>query len=84
MIARILLSVVMTVAATAAFAEDKPIKIGWMMGYTGPGATVSSLTDAAIQAYLKKYGSTMAGRKVEIIRRDTTGPAPDVAKRLAQ
>jgi branched-chain amino acid transport system substrate-binding protein len=84
MIARILLAGVMTVAATAAFAEDKPIKIGWMMGYTGPGATVSSLTDAAIQAYLKKYGSTMAGRKVEIIRRDTTGPAPDVAKRLAQ
>jgi len=30
------------------------------------------------------YGDTVGGKKVELIIRDSTGPAPDVAKRLAQ
>ena len=29
-------------------------------------------------------GDTVAGKKIEIITKDTTGPAPDVAKREAQ
>src|SRR5262249_38620684 len=34
--------------------------------------------------YMKQHGDTVAGRKIEIVRRDTGGPNPDVAKRLAQ
>src|SRR5260370_40488950 len=33
---------------------------------------------------MKQHGDTVAGKKIEIIRRDVGGPAPDVAKRFAQ
>jgi branched-chain amino acid transport system substrate-binding protein len=32
-----------------------------------------------IKAYMKVNGDTVAGRKVEILVRDTTGPLPDVS-----
>lgn len=65
-------------------ADDRPIKIGWLMSYTGPGAAAGGASDAAIEVFFKKFGRTVANRKIEIIKRDTTGPAPDVARRLAQ
>ena len=37
-----------------------------------------------MKAYMKQHGDTVAGKKIELITRDTTGPAPDVAKRFAQ
>ena len=40
--------------------------------------------DNAIKLYVKQHGDTVAGRKIEFIRKDTGGIAPDVAKRLAQ
>ena len=40
--------------------------------------------DNAIKLYVKQHGDTVAGKKIEIIRKDTGGIAPDVAKRLAQ
>jgi branched-chain amino acid transport system substrate-binding protein len=33
---------------------------------------------------MKQHGDTVAGKKIEVIRKDTGGPNPDVAKRLAQ
>jgi branched-chain amino acid transport system substrate-binding protein len=33
---------------------------------------------------VQEHGDTVAGKKIEFIRKDTGGPAPDVAKRLAQ
>jgi branched-chain amino acid transport system substrate-binding protein len=40
--------------------------------------------DNGIKLYMQKYGDTVAGRKIEILRRDSAGANPDVAKRLAQ
>ena len=40
--------------------------------------------DNAIKLYVKQHGDTVAGKKIEFIRKDTGGIAPDVAKRLAQ
>ena len=40
--------------------------------------------DNGIKLYMKQNGDTVAGKKIEIIRKDTGGVAPDVAKRLAQ
>src|SRR5690242_4646653 len=37
-----------------------------------------------MKTYLKQNGDTFGGRKIEIVVKDTTGAAPDVAKRLAQ
>jgi branched-chain amino acid transport system substrate-binding protein len=39
--------------------------------------------DNGIKLYMKQHGDTVAGRKIEIIRRDDAG-TPDTAKRLAQ
>jgi branched-chain amino acid transport system substrate-binding protein len=40
--------------------------------------------DNGIKLYMKQKGDTVAGKKIEIIRKDTGGVAPDVAARLAQ
>ena len=33
---------------------------------------------------MKQKGNTVAGEKIDIVRKNTNEPAPDVAKRLAQ
>src|SRR5712691_9677243 len=60
------------------------IKIGMIMPYSGQFADTATQMDNGIKLYLKQHGDTIAGRKIEIIRKDTGGIAPDVAKRLAQ
>ena len=37
-----------------------------------------------MKTYMKLHGDTVAGKKIEVIQKDIGGPAPDVAKRLAQ
>ena len=73
-------------ACTAGLAAQaaEPIKVGLMTAYSGPFADMGRQIDAGAKAYLKAYGDTVAGRKVELLARDTTGPAPEVGKRLAQ
>ena len=65
-------------------AQQTPIKIGLIMPYSGQFADTAAQMDNAIKLYVKLNGDTVAGRKVEFIRKDTGGIAPDVAKRLAQ
>ena len=69
-------------AASAALAQ--PVKIGLILPYSGQFADAATQMDNAIKLYMKEHGDTVAGRKLEIIRRDTGGVAPDVAKRHAQ
>ena len=40
--------------------------------------------DNGIKLYMKQHGDTVAGKKIEIIRKDTGGINPPVAKRLAE
>ncbi len=54
------------------------------MPYSGQFADTATQMDNAIKLYVKQNGDTVAGRKIEFIRKDTGGIAPDVAKRLAQ
>jgi branched-chain amino acid transport system substrate-binding protein len=70
-------------ATTAALAQQ-PLKIGLIMPYSGQFADAATQMDNAIKLYVKQHGETVAGRKIEMIRRDTGGVAPDVAKRHAQ
>jgi branched-chain amino acid transport system substrate-binding protein len=70
--------------AGAAQAQQGPIKIGLIMPYSGPFADAATQMDNAIKLFVKENGDMVAGRKVEFIRKDTGGIAPDVAKRLAQ
>ncbi|HEX4552589.1 MAG TPA: ABC transporter substrate-binding protein [Xanthobacteraceae bacterium] len=69
-------------AATPALAQQ-PLKIGLIMPYTGQFTDASAQMDDAIKLYVKQHGDTIAGRKIEFIRRDDSG-SPDVAKRMAR
>lgn len=64
-------------------AQGAPFKIGFLTPMTGPFASTGKQMDAAARLYMQLNGSTVAGRKVELILKDDTG-VPDVTKRLAQ
>jgi len=63
---------------------QEPIKIGLVAPFSGPMADYGRRMENGIKAYMKVHGDTVAGRKVQILVRDTTGPLPDVSKRLSQ
>lgn len=63
---------------------QQTIKIGLIMPYSGQFADTATQMDNAIKLYMKQKGDTVAGKKIDLIRKDTGGVAPDVAKRLAQ
>ena len=68
--------------AGAALAEDT-FKIGLILPMTGPFASTGKQIEAAARLYMAQNGSTVAGKKVELIVKDDTS-APDVTKRIAQ
>src|SRR4029079_11911937 len=71
------------VTVTTAYAEGT-VKIGLVCPFSGQFADAATQIDNGIKLYVKQHGDTVAGKKIEFIRKDTGGPAPDVAKRLAQ
>jgi branched-chain amino acid transport system substrate-binding protein len=68
----------------ASSAPAQTVKIGMILSLSGQFADAGVQLDNGVRTYMKQKGDTVAGRKIEIIRRDTGGVAPDVAKRLAQ
>jgi branched-chain amino acid transport system substrate-binding protein len=82
----------MTAAAALLAAATLPVaahaqgtvKIGVISAYSGQFADTAVQIDNGIKLYMKQHGDTVAGKKIEVIRKDTGGPNPDVAKRLAQ
>jgi len=71
------------IAGSTAYAQGT-VKIGLILPYSGQFADTATQMDNAIKLYVKQKGDTVAGRKLEFIRKDTGGIAPEVAKRLAQ
>jgi branched-chain amino acid transport system substrate-binding protein len=65
-------------------AAQEPIKVGVIAEFSGPFADYGAQIEAGMKAYIKQHGDTVGGRKIELITRDTKGPAPEVAKRFAQ
>ena len=78
------LLIMATAIATGALAQQPPVKIGVIAEFSGPFADYGTQIVNGMKTYLKLHGDTFGGRKVEFIQRDTTGAAPDIAKRLAQ
>jgi branched-chain amino acid transport system substrate-binding protein len=70
-------------AASGAYAQET-IKIGVIAAFSGPFADYGKQIEGGIKAYMKQHGDTVAGKKIELIIKDTTGPSPEIAKRLAQ
>jgi branched-chain amino acid transport system substrate-binding protein len=78
-----LVALVAALAAAPAAAQGT-IKIGVILPYSGQFADPAAQMDNGIKLYLRQAGDTAAGKKIEIVRKDSGGIAPDVAKRLAQ
>jgi branched-chain amino acid transport system substrate-binding protein len=71
-------------SATPSASAEETIKVGLLVELSGPFAAQAKQITNGIKAYVKAHGDTVAGKKIELVIRDTTGPAPDLAKRLAQ
>jgi len=69
--------------ALAAHAQNT-IRIGMINVLSGQFADAGIQLDNGVKTYMKQKGETVAGKRIEIIRKDVGGPNPDVAKRLAQ
>ncbi len=74
---------VLALLGGSANAQDA-VKIGIINEYSGQFADTGAQIDNGIKLYVKQHGDTVAGKKIELIRKDTGGIAPDVSKRLAQ
>ena len=70
--------------SAARLTRRNSVKIGIINEYSGQFADTGMQIDNGIKLYVKQHGDTVAGRKIELIRKDTGGIAPDVSKRLAQ
>ena len=79
-----LLFVVASLLGAFSANAQETIKVGLIMAYSGQFADTATQMDNGIKLYIKPHGDTVGGKKIEIIRKDTGGPNPDVAKRLAQ
>src|SRR5436190_14504816 len=79
------LGVVAAAALAAGSANAQgTVKIGVVQSYSGQFADTGTQIDNGIKLYMKEHGDTVAGKKIEIIRKDNGGIAPDMAKRLSQ
>jgi branched-chain amino acid transport system substrate-binding protein len=85
---RVWISVAAAVAVIAGGARvgfAQTVKLGVVDTYSGPFAAVGELLDRGIRLYVKQHEKDLPpGVRLEIIRRDDTGPNPEVAKRVAQ
>jgi branched-chain amino acid transport system substrate-binding protein len=77
-------AIVAFLAGVAAVEAQDTVKIGLIMPYSGQFADTAVQMDNGIKLYVQRHGTSVAGKTIELIRKDTGGVAPDVAKRLAQ
>ena len=77
------IAVGMLAAASNAGAQDT-VKIGMILSYSGQFADPGVQVDNGVKLYMKLHGDTVAGKKIEIIRKDDGGINPPLVKRLAQ
>ncbi len=68
--------------AGPAAAQDT-VKVGLIVPMTGQQASTGKQIEAAVKLYQAQNGTTVAGKKVEVIVKDD-GAVPDNTKRIAQ
>ena len=67
---------------SASWAQDT-VKIGLILPMTGQQASTGKQIKAAVDLYMAQHGTTVAGKKIEVILKDD-GAVPDNTKRIAQ
>jgi len=78
-----LASLALGALAVSGAAAQETVKIGLIVSMTGQQASTGKQIKAAVDLYMKEHGDTVAGKKIEVILRDS-GSVPDNSKRLAQ
>jgi branched-chain amino acid transport system substrate-binding protein len=79
-----LAAVVATMFGVSSLHAQETVRIGVILPYTGQFADPAVQMDNGIKLYVAQNGTTVAGKKIEIIRKDSGGIYPDVARRLAR
>src|SRR5512144_1108658 len=72
----------LSLATGSAVAQDT-VKIGLILPMTGPFASTGRQIDGAVKLWLQQNGTTVAGKKIEVILKDDAGTA-DTTRRIAQ
>src|SRR5438128_887221 len=80
---RMVLAALALTLSQMAFAQE-PVKVGLVAPFSGIAGDYGKQMEGGIKAFFKLHGDTFAGRRIQVIVRDTTGPNPEIAKRLAQ
>src|ERR1700758_5768080 len=83
MLRRELLAIAALSVLSSVASAQETVKIGLILPMTGQQASTGKQIDAAVKLYQAKNGTTVAGKKIEVILKDDTS-VPDVTKRLAQ
>src|SRR5207249_5416431 len=76
-------AVVLALAAADEVEAQDAVKIGLILPMTGQQASTGRQIDAAVRLYQQQNGTSVAGRKIEVILKDD-GAVPDNTKRIAQ
>jgi branched-chain amino acid transport system substrate-binding protein len=69
-------------SAGGAFAQDT-VKVGLIVAMTGQQASTGRQVKAGVDLYMKEHGDTVAGKKIQVILRDSAS-IPDNTRRLAE
>lgn len=68
----------------SSMAGAQTLKVGVVGPFSGPFTDYGKQMQAGIKTYVAQHGDQVAGRKIELIYKDTGGAGPEVAKRLSQ
>jgi hypothetical protein len=61
---------------TSSAIAQRTVKIGLILAYSGPFSGTAGQMDNGIKLYMLQHGDTVAGKKIELVRKDTGGFAP--------
>src|SRR5438128_5353010 len=76
-------AIVLLLSAVDRAPAQDAVKIGLILPMTGQQASTGKQIDAAVRLYMQQNGTSVAGKKIEVMLRDD-GANPDNTKRLAQ
>jgi len=77
------LGILAALSPVASASTQDTIKVGVIAEFTG-GFEQGVQIQNGIKAYMKQHGDHVAGKRVELIVRDTKGPSPETAKKFAE
>jgi branched-chain amino acid transport system substrate-binding protein len=76
--------VTILLATGQAYAAGDTIKVGMIGSMSGIFSDMGVHMTNGAKAYMEEHGDKVAGKKIELVIRDSTGANPAIAKRLAQ